>query len=326
MKILYVDLFNPPYSNHYWRKAFERAGEVQYYCITWGKEGLIKRVKAFQPDHIHCGGGVKTLNSSGIGRQEVELFKKVARRVTFWYGDVYANPYHSEFIDLIDRLYVSNMTRLGPNVEFMLHPSDPEVFRPTMDPKIPVAVFVGNNYSQERVQQLKRLSQKIPLHVYGKRWRKRGVNNKGKISYNDYSKVIGKYAIAVDDIQGRMCGFTGMAGCTKGHVEGYQTPICCNTDCTDFELLKGYYSNRPTNNMLCGLFTMLPYKDGIEDVFENRKEVVWYHSFDELVELAKYYLEHEEEREEIARNGLLKALREHTFDSAVRRILDGPDY
>lgn len=321
MKILYVDIFNPPYSNHYWRQAFERIGEVQHYCITWGQEGLIKRVRAFRPDHIHCGGGVKTFNSSGIGRKEVKLFKSVAKRVTFWYGDVYDNPYHGEFIDLIDRLFVSNMTRLGPNIEFMLHPSDPGVFRPSMEPKLPVGVFVGNNYSQEREQQIRRLSQKIPLHVYGRRWRKRGVNSKGKVSYENYSRVIGKYAIAIDDVQGRVCSFTGMAGCTKDHTEEYQKPICCNTSCADFELLKGYYSNRPTNNMLCGILTVLPYKKGIEQVFENKKEIVWYHSFEELVELVHYYLEHEEEREAIAREGYFKALKEHTFDSAVRRII-----
>jgi len=50
--------------------------------------------------------------------------------------------------------------------------------------------------------------------------------------------------------------------------------------------------------------------------------VVEFSSPQELVELADYFLTHEQERLRIAGNALARTYREHTYDHRVQKLLD----
>lgn len=62
--------------------------------------------------------------------------------------------------------------------------------------------------------------------------------------------------------------------------------------------------------MGAGGFLITNYQTEIPEFFENGKDLVCYESKQDLLEKISYYLNHEEEREEIARNGYLK-VKEH---------------
>jgi len=47
-----------------------------------------------------------------------------------------------------------------------------------------------------------------------------------------------------------------------------------------------------------------------------------YHGPNELVERVRHYLDHPDERAEIARRGLLRAFREHTYHHRLNEIFD----
>lgn len=68
---------------------------------------------------------------------------------------------------------------------------------------------------------------------------------------------------------------------------------------------------------MAGAFYMLEYLPEIEEFFEPGKEIVCFHSPDELVEKARYYLCHEEEREAIRKAGHERALRDHTWQKRL---------
>jgi spore maturation protein CgeB len=57
-------------------------------------------------------------------------------------------------------------------------------------------------------------------------------------------------------------------------------------------------------------------------VFEDGKHLVTYKDMDEAVEKAKYYIEHDEEREKIAREGMRYVLENHTIHHRVNRMLE----
>ncbi|HDN67792.1 MAG TPA: methyltransferase domain-containing protein [Firmicutes bacterium] len=61
---------------------------------------------------------------------------------------------------------------------------------------------------------------------------------------------------------------------------------------------------------------------GLNELFRDREHLVIYRNQQELVELARYYLEHPEEREEIARKGREEALAKHTFDHRVEQMMN----
>ena len=63
-----------------------------------------------------------------------------------------------------------------------------------------------------------------------------------------------------------------------------------------------------------GGFLLTEFTEDIERYYIPDKEVVIYHSMDELVEKIEYYLHHNEEREVIRKEGQKRTLREHTYE------------
>jgi len=70
-----------------------------------------------------------------------------------------------------------------------------------------------------------------------------------------------------------------------------------------------------------GSFLLTEWVPTLEELFENKKHLVWYKTMDEAVELAKYYLENEIEREMIATAGMQEVLANHTYEKRFEKIL-----
>lgn len=81
-------------------------------------------------------------------------------------------------------------------------------------------------------------------------------------------------------------------------------------------------SQRIFDVMAAGGFMLSNYQEELEELFVPGKEIVLYHNEEELLQLAEYYLTHDEERREIARNGQEKVLRLHGFHNKLDRMLD----
>ena len=60
----------------------------------------------------------------------------------------------------------------------------------------------------------------------------------------------------------------------------------------------------------------------IDELFEDGKHLVTYKTFDEAVEKAKYFIEHDEEREKIAQKGYEWVMKTGTIDHRVNVMLD----
>lgn len=71
----------------------------------------------------------------------------------------------------------------------------------------------------------------------------------------------------------------------------------------------------------CGAFYMCQYVNGIEEVLEPGKEIVTFHSGEEMVELIRYYLIHDNERKIIAEAGQKRVMNEHTYETRTGQII-----
>lgn len=69
-----------------------------------------------------------------------------------------------------------------------------------------------------------------------------------------------------------------------------------------------------------GALLLTDAKANLGEIFEPGRECVAYRDEDELVELASYYLEHEDERREIAAAGQRRTLGEHTYAHRMREL------
>lgn len=76
-----------------------------------------------------------------------------------------------------------------------------------------------------------------------------------------------------------------------------------------------------------GVMQICDCPEGLGEVFEIGKEVVVYHSIEEVIELIKYYLEHDDERKKIAVAGFKRVMKDYkritTFSKALEKIKSG---
>ncbi len=71
-----------------------------------------------------------------------------------------------------------------------------------------------------------------------------------------------------------------------------------------------------------GGFMLSNYQPEIPELFELDKEIVVYTSYQDMIEKATYYLEHDEERAEIARRGYEKVKRYHSYEVKLNELLE----
>jgi hypothetical protein len=95
-----------------------------------------------------------------------------------------------------------------------------------------------------------------------------------------------------------------------------------DTLCPNFEY-PNYWSDRIYETLGRGGFLIHPYIPGLEKEFENKKHLVFYeyNNLDQLKQLIDYYLEHEEEREEIRKSGHDMVKINYTYKNRLQTIL-----
>ena len=71
-----------------------------------------------------------------------------------------------------------------------------------------------------------------------------------------------------------------------------------------------------------GTLLLTDWKENLHEMFEPGKEIVAYHDAEECIELIKYYLEHEKERETIASAGQRRTLMEHSYSNRMQEFLE----
>jgi spore maturation protein CgeB len=71
----------------------------------------------------------------------------------------------------------------------------------------------------------------------------------------------------------------------------------------------------------CGAFYICQHVDGIEEVLEPGKEIITFHSAQEMVDMIRYYLKNGELRTKIAEAGKMRVFKEHTYEVRIQQML-----
>lgn len=155
------------------------------------------------------------------------------------------------------------------------------------------STFLGFKLANiERVQILNKLAKHFPTDLYTDDPDKEliGVNLKGAVNYmTDMPKVF---------------------NCSRINVN----PVMRN--------IRTGIPLRAWDIVGAGGFLMTSFQLEYMDFFENGKDYVYYDSHDDLLRKTEYYLNHEDERAQIARNGHEKAVKFHSYEMRMEFILD----
>ena len=153
-------------------------------------------------------------------------------------------------------------------------------------------LYLGNKVTeQERLRLLKRVSEEFPLDLY---------------TASDFSPL-------------PKANYRGLARTTTEMPKIFHLSKI-NLNFTSKPIRTGI-PLRLWDILGAGGFALTNYQSEIPEYFEVGKDLDIYASEEELVEKIKYYLEHEEERAEIARNGYQKAKENYSLELRVKQIL-----
>lgn len=89
---------------------------------------------------------------------------------------------------------------------------------------------------------------------------------------------------------------------------------------TTMRTIRTGISQRVLDIMATGSFVLTNYQKELEEIFEIGKEIVVYKSEKEMIEKIKYYLDNEEERLLIAKNGYKKVKNNYSSEKQVAKI------
>jgi spore maturation protein CgeB len=194
---------------------------------------------------------------------------------------------------------VGHFRRMGIPAELHRLAFEPRVLRKLRDgePKTPI-IFVGSMtaHHQDRVQLLESLCRRPETKIYGQ-----GID------------CLPKDSLIRQRYQGEAWG-----------VDMYQ--LLFNSKITinhHIGMAKSYANNmRLFEATGVGTLLVTDWKKNLHEMFEPGKEVVCYRTREECAETLQYYLEHDKEREEIARAGQQRTLRDHTYYQRMQELMD----
>lgn len=297
MKIFHLGLCvgPPPYDSM--RKAF-LANCTDYIELSTGDKEVnqkaIQMAKAFKPDIIFM-----QIQAQGIIHIEtVKELKKTGAFIINWNGDIrHQTPnWMIDMAQFVDRTLFSNLrdSKNVMNGGYLEIGYDPEIYSPNGSHYVlPEIGFFGNNYG----------AGKFPLSRL-----RIEMNNLLKRQYRD------KYAVYGNNWINTRMNFNHSQAEEAKAYRGIKIGI--NLSHFDEPM---YTSDRIYRIMGSGCFCLakkyeqMPFVDGLH--------LRTWTNFRELLELINYYLEHDDERRDIAKQGHDFVRANYTFDNMVKNII-----
>ena len=170
---------------------------------------------------------------------------------------------------------------------FFPEASDPNIFHPMQElPKLHDVCFVGGRYGvREKIVDAFRRSG-ICVAAYGAGW------DSGRLETKDVPRLFAQSKIVL-----------GVG--TIGH-------------CEDFYALK----MRDFDGPMSGSLYLTHANPDLDLLYRVGQDIVTYTSIDDCIDKAKWFLQHDDERERIAQSGRVRASTNHTWDKRFADLFD----
>jgi spore maturation protein CgeB len=267
---------------------------------------FLQHIEDFRPNLIIVVKGVHVLPKT------LQEIKQIGIPVVNWHVDDFFNPrYTTPYSDEVFRLYDIHFSsrphlfeeywQRGANrVEYLEFCFDPTIFYPldsVQNRKLLYDVSLIGNWSKSREQWLKGLSPFFEIFIWGGSWHHTTTLKKEpnihimykRADLEDYSRVVSKSKICLNIL-------------TKENRD--------ETNLRNFEIsaCKGFQLCNRTQQLL--------------SIFKEDEEIALYGTTEELIDKVRHYLEHEDERNEIAKKGFeMITSGEHTFLSRCKEVV-----
>jgi hypothetical protein len=248
---------------------------------------LAEEIKSFRPDFVF----VESVDAPLLIRALQRARLVYAGPIVGFYGDALISSVtldtlgrvgrYLNLLLVVDKPAESALRARRVNAEFTLQPAAASIYK--YDPSATKVYDIvmtgrpagipGTSGTTQRIELARLFSKKSSFAVFGSAdWQQYGLKPMGWVDEYQLSKIYN------------------------------QTKIVLSCDAVID--LQCFTSVRTYNVMCCGAFLLIRKFLGIEDIFTNKKHLVWYETNEEAETLANYYLDHDRERQEIALAGM----------------------
>ena len=291
-------------TDYYIMKAFQYLGhsvfvfhEAKIYSLLLALSHILFKmiVVIYKPDIVFYSKANKIL------LKDMEWVRKKCTTI-MWYYDLRI-PIERRLLDRakrVDLFYITNKGQIpqlldqGANAKYLTQACITDYTPTTGSYKYEVS-FVGNNNITGpgmREELLNLIGSHFELHVFGARWSSKNFISHPRIFSEEYANVCARSKIVLD-------------------IKSFDY-------CLDVE---GYFSNRTPLTLGFGGFLLSQYTPGVDQMYQDRKHLVYFKSPEEAISLIEYYLNHEDERKQIAEQGKEYVLKNHTYIQKVEQII-----
>jgi hypothetical protein len=277
------------------------------------KEHLIKLCKG--KDLLFIGKG------QAFDRKMLQSVRAGGTKILLWYGDIRPAP-EKWLINMLPEVDCFFMSSGGEVLEryfqegrpkraaFYLNPSDPDILSKYKNEEIEKTVNIvftarfNRIASQKRGKVIKYLKSRNDVSFYGSAER--------SLLFNIMVRL-----------QRRLFGIQPFLNEIRGidyikAIKSAKIGVGVNT----IDNIPYYTSDRLTHYLMFGSFYITNFFYGIEKLFKENEELVWFKNIEELDEKIEYYLSHAEERMRIARAGQQKMLNDYNTKNMTAMMLE----
>lgn len=145
-----------------------------------------------------------------------------------------------------------------------------------------------------------------------------------RLDMAEYISSIHKFKVYGEDIWEKILGKeVNYMGSAEHYIE---MPKIFKVSKVNINLMRISFGSglpmRAFDIMGSGGFMATNYKKDIVKFFENGKDLVMYRDFKDLSDIIQYYINHEEERQEIAKNGYNKVKKYHNYKVRLKEMME----
>ncbi|MBM3886595.1 glycosyltransferase [Candidatus Dependentiae bacterium] len=194
-------------------------------------------------------------------------------------------------------------------------------YRPFVDARLRYDVtFVGQPHSDRRGVAERIRGADIDLQCWGNGWPNRRVSQEEMIRIFSESRINSNLTKGSGAVDIKQLAKIFLGRRTDGSYQLQTPPMWINNARSLWNKRREQIKGRNFEIPGCGGFLLTADADNLRDYYIDGKEIVIFKDVPDLIEKARYYLAHEDERVAIAKAGYERTIREHTYEKRFQEL------
>lgn len=264
--------------------------------------------------------GITTVNWYCNGSYQLHLVREIAP--------------HYDWCLVPEKFRINDYVNMGARPIYCQEAANPNIYKPYNFSQEFDVTFIGQAYGDRPAYIRYLRSQGIDVRVWGSGWgtyshssyqaQRHGAGKRLKAGLrlwlldNRFDPASKAPVILPDECVGSVLSDEEMIATYSRSKINLGFSSCGDTHKSSERILQ--VRLRDFEVPMSGGFYMVEYMEELEEFFDIGKEIICYHSAEDLAEKIKYYLSHDTERENIRRAGYERCRRDHTWHKRFQDI------